>query len=209
MLEVLCEVLHRLLCQVKISVRVGGGKAFVGQTRNVKLFQEGHGVGRQNLLDPLVCPTRALPPSNVGHLELPQVLRPGQEVRQVGQTDPGQLEMLQVDEGDRVAVEEGHVLLIDVEDIVGGLLDTKALKVGARIDEPGKVEVVGRDELERLDRLPHVGDVGRVLSQGDVQLAGDAVDQLDVLGVREDVSEVAHYAVYAHLNFNVICSQVM
>jgi hypothetical protein len=47
--------------------------------------------------------------------------------------------------------------------------------------------------------LPHVGDVGRLLRQRHVQLAGDAVGQLDVTRVRKDASHRSHHLVNTHL----------
>ena len=47
--------------------------------------------------------------------------------------------------------------------------------------------------------LAHVGDVGRLLRQGDVQLARDAVGQLDVTSVRKDAAHRRHNLVHAHL----------
>ena len=54
-------------------------------------------------------------------------------MREVGEADARELEVLEVDEGHRVAVEEGHVLLVDVEDVVGRLFNAERLQVGARI----------------------------------------------------------------------------
>ena len=138
------------------------------------------------------------------HLELAEVPRLGEEVREVGEADARELEVLEVDEGHRVAVEEGHVLLVDVEDVVGRLFNAERLQVGARIHEAREVEVIGRDELQRLDGLPHVGDVGRVLGEGDVQFAGDAVHQLDVECIGEHVPQVGDDLVDADLHVAVV-----
>ena len=138
------------------------------------------------------------------HLELAEVPRLGEEVREVGETDARELEVLQVDEGHRVAVEEGHVLLINVEDIVGRLLDAQALQVGARVHKAREVEVIGRDELQRLDGFPHVGDIGRVLGECDMQFAGDAIHELDVECVGEHVAEINDDLVDADLHVAVV-----
>ena len=138
------------------------------------------------------------------YLKLAEVPRLGEEVREVGEADAREFEVLQVDEGHRVPVEEGHVLLINVEDIVGRLLDTEALQVGARVDKAREVEVIGRDELQRLDGFPHVGDVGRVLGECDMQFAGDAIHQLDVECVGEHVAEIGDNFVDADLHVAVV-----
>ena len=138
------------------------------------------------------------------HLELAEVPRLGEEVREVGETDARELEVLQVDEGHRVSVEEGHVLLINVEDVVGRLLDAEALQVGTRVHEAREVEVIGRDELQRLDGLPHVGDVGRVLGERDMQFAGDAIHELDVECVGEHVAEIDDDLIDADLHVAVV-----
>lgn len=138
------------------------------------------------------------------YFKLSQALRLGQKVGQISQTDARELEVLEIDERDVVAIQKGHILLVNVEDVVGWLLDAQALQIWTRINQSGKVEVVSRNQLQRLDRFPHVRDVGRMLCQGDVELACDAVDQLDVLGVGEDVTEAGHHLVYSHMDTTVV-----
>ena len=83
----------------------------------------------------------------------------------------------------------------------------EALQVGAGVDEPREVEVIGRDQVQRVDVLPHVRDVGRVLGQRHVELAGDAVCQGHVLRVRKHVTQVRHHLVNAHLKYQTKCSK--
>ena len=53
---------------------------------------------------------------------------------EVGEADPGQSEVLEVDEGHGVAVQEGDVGGVDVEDVVRRLLDVQAFQVRAGVD---------------------------------------------------------------------------
>ena len=152
--EVFRQVLHRVLGQVQASVDLHGGEALVGETGHVEFLQVGNRRRREDLPDPVVRPPRPLPPADVGHLEVPEIAGLGQEVREVGQADPWQPEVFQVDEGNGVAVEEGDVGGVDVEDVVGGLFNVEAFKIGTRIDQPRKVEVVGRN-LEKKKSTRH------------------------------------------------------
>ena len=93
---------------------------------------------------------------------------------------------------------------VDVEDVVGGLFNAERLQVGARIHEAREVEVIGRNELQRLDGFPHVGDVGRVLGECDMQFAGDAIHELDVECVGEHVAEINDDLVDADLHVAVV-----
>jgi hypothetical protein len=58
----------------------------------------------------------------------------GEKVGEVGEADPGQSEVLEVDEGHGVAVQEGDVGGVDVEDVVRRLLDVQAFQVRAGVD---------------------------------------------------------------------------
>ena len=53
---------------------------------------------------------------------------------EIGEADPGQSEVLEVDEGHGVAVQEGDVGGVDVEDVVRRLLDVQAFQVRAGVD---------------------------------------------------------------------------
>ena len=74
---------------------------------------------------------------------------------EVGEADSGKSEVLEVDERNRVAVEEGDVCRVDVEDVVGRLLNVQALEVRTWIDQTRKVEVVGGNLKINFINLTH------------------------------------------------------
>ena len=141
--KIFCQVLDRVLGQVQAAVDFDSGEALVGQAGHVELFKTRHRLRREDLLYAIVCPTRPLPPSDVRHLEVLQVGRLGQEVGQVGEADSGKPEVLEVDEGNGVAIEEGDVCRVDVEDVVCRLFDVQTFQIRARVNEAREVEVVG------------------------------------------------------------------
>ena len=59
------------------------------------------------------------------YLESLQVGRLGQEVRQICQTDPGESEIFQIDERHSVAIEERHILRINVKDVICRFLNVQ------------------------------------------------------------------------------------
>jgi len=78
--EVLCQVLHCVLREVEAPMDLHGREPLVGETRHVELFEVRHRRRRQDLPDPIIGPTRTLPSPDVGHLEVPEVARLGEEV---------------------------------------------------------------------------------------------------------------------------------
>ena len=133
-----------------------------------------------------------------------QIRRFRQEVGQVGQADPRQLELFQVDEWHGVAIEERHILSIYVENIVGRLLNVQRLQVGAGVDQPGENEVVGGNQLQSVDVLTHVRDIRGLLRQRHVELAGDAVGQGHLFGLWEHVAQVRGHLVDGHLHLVLV-----
>ncbi len=113
-------------------------------------------------------------------------------MRQVRQTDPGQLQVLQIDKWNRVAIKKRHVLRVDIKQLVSGLLNVQRLQIGAGINQPWEDEVIRRDELQRVDVLPHVSDVGRLLRQRHVKLASDAISQGHLSSIGKDMPQIRH-----------------
>jgi len=122
----------------------------------------------ENLPDALIRPAGSLPAADAADPELPEVGGLAEEVRQVGEADPRQLQVLQVEEPHAVVVHQRHVLVVQVEQVVRGFFNPQTFQTGTRIDEPREGEVVSGDEFQRVYVLPHVGDVRGVLGQRDV-----------------------------------------
>ena len=75
-------------------------------------------------------------------------------MRKVGQADPRQLQVLQIDKGYGVAVKERHILSINGKHIVSWFLNVQRLQIGTRINQPGENEVIRRNELQSVNMLP-------------------------------------------------------
>ena len=91
-------------------------------------------------------------------------------MREVCQTDSRQLQVLQIDEWHCVAIEERHILSVNVEDIVRWLFNIERLQVGTGVHQTRKDKVVGRDEFQRMNMLSHIGNVGWLLRQCHMEL---------------------------------------
>lgn len=166
----------------------------------MKLLQIGHGFGRQNLTNSLISPSRTFTTTNIGDLEPFKVGRFGKEMTQIRQTDPGEFQVLEIDKRDRISVQKRHVLSVNIEDVIGGLLNVQGFKIGTRIDQPRKNEVVGGNELEGVDVLSHIGDISRLLRKRNVELASYTIGEGDLFSPLKDVFEVGHHLIDRHLD---------
>jgi len=122
----------------------------------------------ENLPNSLIRPPGSLTAPNTAHSKLPEVGGLAEEVRQICEADPGKFEVFEVQKSHAVVVHQRNVLVVQVEQVVGGFLNTKTLQTGTRVDQSREGEVIRGNEFQRVNVLPHEGDVGGMLRQGDV-----------------------------------------
>ena len=72
--------------------------------------------------------------------------------------------MLQIFKGNGVSIEKGHILSVDVEDVVGRFFNMKGFQIWTRIHQPRKNEIICRNQFQSMDMLTHISNIGWLLS---------------------------------------------